>query len=552
METLGIYSLKAGIILTVFWGIYLLFLQQETFYRFNRCFLLTGLIAAVMLPLIVIRYTIEVSAQTLPIAELETFSAGTTHHFTFLQFCNQLLPVIYLMGLTILLIVRSIGIARLFRSIRQNKSKRYANYHIIETSEFDYAFSFFRFVFIPIHLNKAEKQIILKHENAHIRQKHWIDLFLTSILSFIWWLNPVIWLYEKAIRNNHEYLADKDVLTVCQQDYYQQTLLNQWFHTPVFPITNSFSYNTNLKRINMMKKNISNPFRMLYAFLAIPALALFLMAFSEKEYVMRDAEKDNIHYFTLPDEETVLDLYGGNVKNSVVSRMKTEEGQMSEGYATQLTFKNFEQNDSLVPFNPQDKGKPLVFVDGKEVPDIENINPKDIESVTVLKDASATDIYGDKGKNGVILITTKAKVQIEEVKLRVEEIKLQDEQAKLQTEQIKLLDEQAKLQIEQVKLQSEQIKLQDEQIKLQTEQVKWQDEQAKLQTEQVKIFGDNIITNKPTIVIDGKEVPGIEGINPADIESISVLKEASAMSRYGEKGKNGVIIITTKKESREN
>lgn len=49
---------------------------------------------------------------------------------------------------------------------------------------------------------------------------------------------------------------------------------------------------------------------------------------------------------------------------------------------------------------------PLVLVDGVEQP-FGNINPEDIESISVLKDASSTAIYGSRGSNGVILITTK-------------------------------------------------------------------------------------------------------------------------------------------------
>jgi TonB family protein len=51
--------------------------------------------------------------------------------------------------------------------------------------------------------------------------------------------------------------------------------------------------------------------------------------------------------------------------------------------------------------------KPLYMVDGKEVTDLGTINPKEIQSISVLKDASATSIYGDKGKNGVIVVTMK-------------------------------------------------------------------------------------------------------------------------------------------------
>ncbi len=50
--------------------------------------------------------------------------------------------------------------------------------------------------------------------------------------------------------------------------------------------------------------------------------------------------------------------------------------------------------------------QPLIMVDGMETPDISGLNPNDVASISVLKDASAS-IYGSRGGNGVILITTK-------------------------------------------------------------------------------------------------------------------------------------------------
>jgi TonB-linked SusC/RagA family outer membrane protein len=55
----------------------------------------------------------------------------------------------------------------------------------------------------------------------------------------------------------------------------------------------------------------------------------------------------------------------------------------------------------------QGGNQPLVVVDGLQGVDINAINPNDIESMEILKDASATAIYGSQGANGVILITTK-------------------------------------------------------------------------------------------------------------------------------------------------
>jgi len=51
--------------------------------------------------------------------------------------------------------------------------------------------------------------------------------------------------------------------------------------------------------------------------------------------------------------------------------------------------------------------QPLFLVDGTQVPDISFVNPSDIKSITTLKDAASSAIYGSRGGNGVILVTTK-------------------------------------------------------------------------------------------------------------------------------------------------
>ncbi len=68
---------------------------------------------------------------------------------------------------------------------------------------------------------------------------------------------------------------------------------------------------------------------------------------------------------------------------------------------------------------------------------------------------------------------------------------------------------------------------------------------------QIRIRGGSSLnaSNDPLIVIDGLPIQGVDlnSINPNDIDSFSVLKDASATAIYGSRGANGVIIITTKK-----
>ena len=72
---------------------------------------------------------------------------------------------------------------------------------------------------------------------------------------------------------------------------------------------------------------------------------------------------------------------------------------------------------------------------------------------------------------------------------------------------------------------------------------------------QIRIRGGSSLnaSNDPLIVIDGLPLSGVNlsSINPNDIESFSVLKDASATAIYGSRGANGVIIITTKKGRKE-
>ncbi|HRR94379.1 MAG TPA: TonB-dependent receptor plug domain-containing protein, partial [Bacteroidales bacterium] len=66
----------------------------------------------------------------------------------------------------------------------------------------------------------------------------------------------------------------------------------------------------------------------------------------------------------------------------------------------------------------------------------------------------------------------------------------------------------------------------------------------------IRVRGNRSVTatNDPLFVIDGiPSTGGMETINPTDVESIEILKDASATAIYGSRGANGVILVTTKK-----
>jgi TonB-linked SusC/RagA family outer membrane protein len=62
--------------------------------------------------------------------------------------------------------------------------------------------------------------------------------------------------------------------------------------------------------------------------------------------------------------------------------------------------------------------KPLILLDNVEIPSIQVVNPNDIESISILKDAASASIYGSKGAFGVVLITTKKGAKQERIDIR--------------------------------------------------------------------------------------------------------------------------------------
>jgi TonB family protein len=117
---------------------------------------------------------------------------------------------------------------------------------------------------------------------------------LSGLLCTVQWFNPVVWIYSRFIRQNHEYLADEAALQrTSDPAVYRATLLNQIAGSPVIELGNSFNYSLNKKRFTMMKNIISSPYRKLRLLMILPVFALLLYAFAEPEYRLATADQGN-------------------------------------------------------------------------------------------------------------------------------------------------------------------------------------------------------------------------------------------------------------------
>lgn len=117
-----------------------------------------------------------------------------------------------------------------------------------------------------------------------------------------------------------------------------------------------------------------------------------------------------------PNEEYVNIGYGQVKKKNATSAVSRLEVQPGSGYSNIYDYiKGRVAGVEVIGTSIRIRGErsiigsnePLILVDGLEVDTISDLSPDMVESIDVLKDASSTAIYGTRGANGVIIITTR-------------------------------------------------------------------------------------------------------------------------------------------------
>lgn len=222
-----------------------------------------------------------------------------------------------------------------------------------------------------------------------------------------------------------------------------------------------------------------------------------------------------------------------------------------------------------------DDKNPLIVLNGeiqKPTFDISNLSSESIKSITILKDKSALSLYGTKGKNGVIVITLKDGAQKIDGKTGVkEEIRVIriDENDKNSPDSVKreirikstenfqnplyVIDGEVMKEGGDIKtinpenIESINILKGNMAIEKYGERAKNGVIEIFLKKGVLPLGGENA---KPIYVVDGeimKKDFDIAAIAPESIASMAILKDKSAIEKYGEKGKNGAIEITLKK-----
>jgi TonB family protein len=292
MNELLTYVFESGICLAVLFALYWLVLRKETYFRFNRIYLLGMVVVSCLLPLGQLNlYSAETSApglipqvaNAIHLPELSGAIETTDARATAWNWPGLILAV-YLTGACLLLLRTLLGIIKVQLLKRSGNLVRHQGYSVAYLQGEIAPFSFFKTVYLNnTGLAEAEERHILNHEITHIRQLHTLDILFLELFLALFWFNPFMWFTRKALKSTHEYLADEGALNQASSPApYQSLLLNQI--SGFRPLAVSHSFNSNIKnRIAMMCKKKSGLLARLKALALLPALACLTLLFACNE-----------------------------------------------------------------------------------------------------------------------------------------------------------------------------------------------------------------------------------------------------------------------------
>jgi TonB-dependent SusC/RagA subfamily outer membrane receptor len=485
-QTILLYLLKTILVSSIFVTYYWFALRNKKFHYYNRFYLLTASIISLIIPLLnfnwfsieepVLYGSSEVLQFVLP---LKTATTTTTYQYSWMDYA-LVISFIVTMALVIILFIQILKV-----QILKKKSvvTPMDGFDFIHTKEENAPFSFLNNLFWKetISLQDEGGQQIFKHEITHIQQKHTWDRIYCQIVASLFWMNPINWIIQKELMTIHEFIADEEAVGNENVEIFAKMLLQTHYGNHFLNPTHQFFYSSIKRRIIMLSTSKHINYSYARRLMVLPILVIAVGLVSIKVHateriankvaslkavvfqVITDTAKptekqklktiidtsisgadtivieDNIKQaLIIMDGKTVsweqmkdLKLNGINAINILKGEKANEYGMSGKNGVILIQTKFIAPppppsiatppapvevvsvvgtNGAIVNVG----GKtPLYVINGMPVQKntnnpVQNINPNDIESISILKDKSAISLYGKEGEDGVILITTKS------------------------------------------------------------------------------------------------------------------------------------------------
>ena len=271
------YLLESNLYLIIFYALYYLLFRRETYYQWNRAYLLISPLLAFLIPLFQLGVLKPEAVTTINYGFINAKPGITAPQLgSAIAFnswaLDKYLVVFYLSVVLVMTVLCTFKLVQLLKMSSVNKTNNYQGIKLVELPEANNAFSFLNYLFIGSSLVKSP--MVIRHEMIHIKQRHSWDILYFELLKIINWFNPVIYIMQSDIKQLHEFIADKETANTEDLSSYADFLINNAYGFHSNTLTNTF-FNKKLlkKRIMMLQQKRSGTTARLKFLLVMPVLA---------------------------------------------------------------------------------------------------------------------------------------------------------------------------------------------------------------------------------------------------------------------------------------
>ena len=538
-----VYILKSSVCLAAFYLFYRLLLSRETFHRFNRVALLSILLLSCLLPLVEVtvekqtevHQTMMTLEQWLMLADMmNTAEAMDLQAEEVTVTWIQVALLVYLAGILFFALRNGYSLLKLGGLLKSGRKENLSKYTgdgekvTLIVHEHDIApFSWMKYIVISEKDLDENGREILIHELAHIQNRHSWDLLVADICIFFQWFNPASWLLKQELQNIHEYEADETVIEKgVDAKQYQLLLIKKAVGTRLYSMANSFNHSKLKKRITMMLKEKSNPWAKLKYLYMLPVAAIAVTAFARPE-ISETAEE--ISAVKVNDLTAIVEA---KVTKTIEEAVQVSTVLKDTAKPVEVKYIPAEVGDKL-------QGSP-VFEMVEQMPEFPG-GGMSAALEYIQKNMQYPESAKENGTQGRVTV----QFVVDKAGNVTEPKVLRPVDKELDAEAIRLVKSMPKWKPGMQKGQAVAVKF-TMPVLFRLEGGEMKNSQVAVSSKSTDFFIEGM--DAPLYVVDGKEVTSsiMSALNVNKIEAMTVLKNESATELYGEKGKNGVILITLK------
>ncbi len=247
-----IYLLKSAVSLTILYSFYWLLLRNETYFKWNRVYLITSIIISLISPLINLTIFDKAGASISNI--IQPIIVTTQNSIIREDHSLSILSIIYISGAVFFTLKFLSKLSQIYYMYHRFKKVQYDGFRAVLVDGNISPFTFFSILFLSrSDYEKGNISEIVVHEREHKEQLHSFDVILLEIITIVQWFNPFLWLIRIALRAEHEFIADSKVLEKGYDKVAYQTLLFEKSLGVIgLGVTNNFNYSLLKNRLKMM------------------------------------------------------------------------------------------------------------------------------------------------------------------------------------------------------------------------------------------------------------------------------------------------------------